>query len=52
MLFNNHQVHDELRETSINHRHQDESTMFYLSSVILWAQKFKQDMINSNACIH
>ncbi len=29
MLFNNHQVHDELRETSINYRHQDESTMLY-----------------------
>ncbi len=52
MLFNNRWVHDELQETSINHRHQDESTMFYLLSIILWARKFKQDMINSNACIH
>jgi len=52
MLFDNHQVHDELQETSINHRHQDELTMFYLLSVILWARKFRQDMINLNACIH
>jgi hypothetical protein len=41
MLFNNHQVYDELQETSINHRHQDESTMFYLLSIISWARKFK-----------
>ncbi len=34
MLFNNHQVHDELQETSINHRYQDELTMLYLLSVI------------------
>ena len=52
MLFDNHQVHDELWEISINHRHQDESTMLYLSSIISWAWKFKQDMINLNACIH
>ncbi len=52
MLFNNHQVHDELQETSINHKHQDESTMLYLLSIISWAWKFRQDMINSNACIH
>ncbi len=52
MLFDNHQVHDELRETSINHKHQDESTMLYLLSIISWAQKFRQDMINLNACIH
>ncbi len=52
MLFDNHQVHDELQETSINHRYQDESTMFYLSSIISWARKFKQNMINLNACIH
>ncbi len=52
MLFDNHQVHDELRETSINHKHQDESIMLYLLSIISWAWKFRQDMINSNACIH
>ncbi len=52
MLFDNHQVHDKLQETSINYKHQDESTMLYLSSVILWVWKFKQDMINLNACIH
>ncbi len=52
MLFNNHQVHNELRETSINYKYQDESTMFYLLSIILWAWKFKQDIINLNACIH
>ncbi len=52
MLFNNHRVHDELQETSINYKHQDELIMFYLSSIISWMQKFKQDMINLNACIH
>ncbi len=52
MLFDNHQVHDKLQETSINHKYQDESTMFYLLSIILWAWKFRQDMINSNTCIH
>ena len=41
MLFDNRRVHDELREISINHRHQDKSTMFYLLSVISWARKFK-----------
>ncbi len=52
MLFDNHQVHDELRETSINYKHQDESTMLYLLSIISWARKFRQDMINSIACVH
>ncbi len=52
MLFDNHQIHDKLQETSINHKHQDKSTMFYLLSIISWAQKFKQNMINLNACIH